>query len=233
MLREQSVSALLQGYGRPGKAIGYQGIAGSVQNASFRTSFCHALKAPESLEDIFQEAADTYGVPVNLLKAIGKAESGFDAGAVSSAGAQGVMQLMPATARALGVKDSFDARSNIMGGAKYMASLLERYQGDTVLALSAYNAGSGNVERYGGMPPFRETQNYVQKVMAYAGEDLEVGEIYSKRKLEGLTFKENSRMEAQSSPGALYTREDALYLVEMMRLQAQSMLQWDFSFYQE
>ncbi len=71
-----------------------------------------------------------------------------------TAGAQGVMQLMPATARSLGVEDSFDARSNIMGGAKYIAGLLERYQGDTVLALSAYNAGSGNVDKYGGIPLF-------------------------------------------------------------------------------
>lgn len=109
---------------------------------------------PESMDSIFEEAAKLYGVPVQLLKAVGKAESGFNANAVSAVGAQGVMQLMPATARYLGVDNPFDARSNIMGGAKYIAGLLERYQGDTVLALSAYNAGSGNVDKYGGIPLF-------------------------------------------------------------------------------
>ena len=136
-----------------------------TKSASFQDSVKNALKTTESMESIFREAAQIYGLDVNFLKAIGKAESGFNSQAVSSAGAQGVMQLMPATARSLGVEDSFDARSNIMGGAKYIAGLLERYQGNKALALSAYNAGSGNVEKYGGIPPFKETQNYVRKVL--------------------------------------------------------------------
>lgn len=126
----------------------------------------------KTMDDIFQEAADKYNVPVELLKAIGKAESDFDANAVSSCGAQGVMQLMPATASSLGVTNPFDAEQNIMGGSKYISQLIDKYDGDVKLALAAYNAGSGNVAKYGGIPPFKETQNYVEKVMKYAGESI-------------------------------------------------------------
>ena len=140
-------------------------------------SFSDTMKSTgsQSLDDIFQRAAQKYDVPVSLLKAIGKAESNFNANAVSGAGAQGVMQLMPATAKSLGVTDSFDAEQNIMGGAKYIKQMLDRYDGNVKLALAAYNAGSGNVEKYGGIPPFKETQNYVKKVMSYAGETLTAG----------------------------------------------------------
>ena len=116
--------------------------------------------------DLFNEAAATYGVDVNLLTAIAKQESNFKADAISSAGAIGIMQLMPATAESLGVSDPYDARENIMGGAKYIRQMLDRYDGDVTLALAAYNAGSGNVAKYGGVPPFTETQNYVAKVTA-------------------------------------------------------------------
>lgn len=122
---------------------------------------------PEDLYSIFEEAAQTFGVSVNLLTSIARAESNFNANAVSSAGAVGIMQLMPQTATSLGVTNSYDARENIMGGAKYIAQLLEKYNGNTSLALAAYNAGSGNVDKYGGIPPFTETQNYVKKVLSY------------------------------------------------------------------
>ena len=110
----------------------------------------------------------------DLLKSIAKAESNFNPTAVSHAGAVGIMQLMPTTAQSLGVTNSYDARQNIMGGAKYISSLLSKYNGDTSLALAAYNAGSGNVAKYGGIPPFAETQNYVKKVMAYMGESVSI-----------------------------------------------------------
>ena len=129
--------------------------------------FSSYLNKCRSMDSIFEEAADKYNIPSALLKAIGRAESNFNAKAVSRCGAQGVMQLMPATARELGVDDAFDAEQNIMGGAKYIASLLKKYEGNTKLALAAYNAGSGNVAKYGGIPPFSETQNYVKKVMGY------------------------------------------------------------------
>lgn len=125
----------------------------------------------EDLSAIFDEAANTYGVSSTLLKSIARAESNFNTSAVSSAGAVGIMQLMPATAASLGVTDSYDAYQNIMGGANLISQLLAKYNGDTSLALAAYNAGSANVDKYGGIPPFSETQNYVQKVLSYMGSD--------------------------------------------------------------
>ena len=135
-----------------------------------------AFQMSERMDAIFQEAANTYGVPVNLLKAVGMAESNFNQYAQSGAGAQGVMQLMPATAASLGVSDPFDARQNIMGGAKLLAQNLSMYGGNVDLALAAYNAGPGNVAAYGGVPPFAETQNYVVKVKQYMGMDLNTGQ---------------------------------------------------------
>lgn len=122
---------------------------------------------PSDLMSIFQEAAATYDVDINLLTAIARQESNFKTDATSSSGAMGVMQLMPATAQGLGVSDAYNAYENIMGGSKYISQLLQRYNGDTTLALAAYNAGSGNVAKYGGVPPFTETQNYVKKVLGY------------------------------------------------------------------
>lgn len=126
-----------------------------------------ATTRTSDLSAIFAEASSTFGVSVNLLQAIAKAESNFNADAVSSAGAVGIMQLMPATAAAMGVTDSRDAYQNIMGGAKYISQLLSQYSGNVSLALAAYNAGSANVDKYGGIPPFTETQNYVKKVLYY------------------------------------------------------------------
>ena len=131
------------------------------------TSAGTSLTVPTDLRSIFEEAANTYGVDVNLLTAIAKQESNFTADATSSSGAMGIMQLMPATAQGLGVSDAYDPYENIMGGAKYISQLLSRYDGDVSLALAAYNAGSGNVAKYGGIPPFAETQNYVSKVLGY------------------------------------------------------------------
>ena len=125
------------------------------------------LECSEELNKYFEEAAQTFGVDVKLLKSIAKQESNFTPTAVSRSGAMGVMQLMPATAESLGVSNAFDAYQNIMGGAKYISSLLTKYNGDVSLALAAYNAGSGNVAKYGGIPPFTETQNYVAKVIGY------------------------------------------------------------------
>ena len=131
------------------------------------TAASNSLGCPDELDAYFQKASATYGVDVNLLKSIAKAESSFQADAVSKAGAMGIRQRMPTTASDLGVTDAYNAEQNIMGGSKYIAQLLEQYSGDTSLALAAYNAGSNNVDKYGGIPPFTETQNYVKKVLSY------------------------------------------------------------------
>lgn len=141
---------------------------------TFTQTTASSVNCPENLDSIFEEAAQTYNVSSKLLKAIAKAESNFNPHAVSRAGAVGVMQLMPATAASLGVSDSYDARQNIMGGAKYIAQLLARYNGNVSLALAAYNAGGANVDKYGGIPPFTETQNYVRKVLSYLNGDITI-----------------------------------------------------------
>lgn len=128
----------------------------------------------KSLDDIFKEAAEKYNIPEDLLKAIGYHESRFQTDAVSSAGAIGVMQLMPSTAEYLGVEDPYDPYQNIMGAAKLLGKLSDMYDGNQSLMLAAYNAGSGNVEKYGGIPPFEETQNYVAKVLSTLSTGVEV-----------------------------------------------------------
>ena len=100
----------------------------------------------------------------NLIHAVMQAESAFHPYAVSSAGAEGLMQLMPELSDEIGVSDAFDPRENIMGGARYLKRLLDHHDGNLDLALASYNAGPGNVERYGGVPPFRETRNYVKTI---------------------------------------------------------------------
>lgn len=116
--------------------------------------------------DLFARAGSRHGVDPALLAAVAQQESGFDASAVSSAGAQGLMQFMPATARGLGV-DPFDPASAVDGAARYLADLTERF-GSTGLGLAAYNAGPGTVSRHGGIPPYAETQNYVRSVLSRA-----------------------------------------------------------------
>jgi cell wall-associated NlpC family hydrolase len=122
---------------------------------------------PAHLRSMFAAAAARHGVPVQLLAAVAKAESGFDPSAVSGAGAVGLMQLMPATARGLGV-DPRDPAQAVDGAARLLASHLDRF-GSVPLALAAYNAGPGAVQRYGGIPPYPETQQYVRRVLGYAG----------------------------------------------------------------
>ena len=139
--------------------------SGSQTNAT--SSGNTSSSSSTSLDAYFEEAAEKYNVDVKLLKAIAHAESNFNPNATSSSGAMGVMQLMPSTAKSLGITDAYNAYDNIMGGAKVISQHLANYNGDVSLALAAYNAGSGNVAKYGGVPPFTETQNYIKKVLAY------------------------------------------------------------------
>ena len=115
-------------------------------------------------DPLIKQAASQHGISEGLIKAVMHTESGFNVNARSPVGAQGLMQLMPATARRFNVSNAFDPQQNIMGGAKYLAWLMKRFNGNTSLVLASYNAGEGNVTKYGGVPPFKETQDYVRRV---------------------------------------------------------------------
>jgi soluble lytic murein transglycosylase-like protein len=119
-------------------------------------------------EELIREAAARHNLSPDLVRAVIRAESGFNPRAVSSKGAMGLMQLMPATARELGVSDPFHPGQNIRGGVAYLARLLTRYDQNLELALAAYNAGPGTVERYGSVPPYRETRDYVKRIKGAA-----------------------------------------------------------------
>ncbi|USA45755.1 lytic transglycosylase domain-containing protein [Acinetobacter sp. C26M] len=117
-----------------------------------------------AFDHLIRQAAQQHGVSEGLIKAVMHTESGFNINARSPVGAQGLMQLMPATARRFNVSNAYDPQQNIFAGARYLSWLIKRFNGNTQLAIAAYNAGEGNVDKYGGIPPFRETQDYVRRV---------------------------------------------------------------------
>lgn len=120
---------------------------------------------PEQINQLVQQNADIWQVDPALIKSVIANESSFNANATSPVGAQGLMQLMPETAATLGVKNPYDPAQNVAGGTRYLRGLLDRFKGDTRLAVAAYNAGPNAVEKYGDVPPYAETQNYVQNVL--------------------------------------------------------------------
>jgi soluble lytic murein transglycosylase-like protein len=121
----------------------------------------------DNFSEAIEKAAKKYNIEPSLIKAIIKAESNFNPFATSKAGAQGLMQLMPQTAEALGVSNPFDPEQNIDGGVRYLRELLDDFNQNLILALAAYNAGPGKVREYKGVPPFRETQLYIKRVLQY------------------------------------------------------------------
>jgi len=171
--------------------------ASSQETSSPRTA-SPAMPA-KSTDQIVREASEAQGVDSDFLRSVIRQESSGNAQAVSPAGARGLMQLMPATAQELGVKDSFSPQQNIDGGARYLRELLERYNGDAIKALAAYNAGPGAVERYRGVPPYRETQLYVQRVVR----------DYNRKKQSGGSSKRKSGEEHGPSGGTESTSPPA------------------------
>jgi len=130
---------------------------------------------PSAFDSLIEDSSRRYQLDPALVKAVVQAESNFNPSAVSAAGAQGLMQLMPGTAASLGVTDSLDPVQNVNGGARLLRDLLNRYDQNVSLALAAYNAGPGAVDKYGGVPPYAETQRYVPRILnlykTYRGEE--------------------------------------------------------------
>jgi len=118
------------------------------------------------IQQLVSQVSEKYKVDDKLVMALIQQESNFNTTAVSKAGAMGLMQLMPGTAKTLGVLNPFSAEQNIEGGVKHLKNMLDKYKGNLILALAAYNAGGGSVDKYGGVPPYKETQNYVRKILA-------------------------------------------------------------------
>jgi hypothetical protein len=145
-----------------GFKLAYKSKGVVIHSAAFRPSSANAIR----FEPLLQEAAAQEGVSPDLVRAVIRTESAFDHLAVSSTGARGLMQLMPDAARRFGVQDPFDPRANIQGGVRYLRALLKMFQGDVALTVAAYNAGEGAVTRHGGIPPYRETRDYVRKILA-------------------------------------------------------------------
>jgi hypothetical protein len=146
-----------------GYTLAYKSLKGVVTHSQ---AFKEGAIDAGRFDPFIREAAEREGVSAELVRAVIRQESAFDPFATSSAGARGLMQLMPDAARRFGVKNAFDARENIGGGVRYLRVLLRMFQGDVPQALAAYNAGEGTVRRYGGIPPYRETREYVRRITA-------------------------------------------------------------------
>lgn len=142
-----------------------------VQNTPFSGKIFSSDLTPSSngnadIDALIEQYSSKNGLDSSFVKAVIKQESGFQTKVTSHCGAMGLMQLMPATASSLGVKDAYDPEQNIAGGTKYLKGLLDRFGGDKSLALAAYNAGPNAVAKYNGIPPYKETQNYVKNIMS-------------------------------------------------------------------
>lgn len=141
-------------------------VKGTNNNPAVRPSESSMTRV-NRYEDVIEQASKDFGVNSNVIRSVILAESAGNVKARSVTNAKGLMQLMDSTADSMGVKNVWDPKENIYGGTKYLAGLLRQYNGELKLALAAYNAGPGNVEKYNGVPPFNETRNYISRVMGY------------------------------------------------------------------
>lgn len=138
----------------------------SASSATSAATGVNKTYSKQEISDIISKISAKHGVNEKLVRALIRQESGFNPNAVSKVGAAGLMQLMPKTAAGLGVKDVKDPVQNVDGGVRYLKSMMKKYNGNIILALAAYNAGPGAVDKYGGVPPYKETQNYVKNILA-------------------------------------------------------------------
>jgi soluble lytic murein transglycosylase-like protein len=163
----QRINSIEQRFGKSqiAKNNEFNQIFNDAINNSLTTSISSKTATPAEVTNIINSSARKYGLDPKLIAAVAKNESNFDPNAVSSAGAVGIMQLMPETAKALGVHNLYDPQENVDGGAKYLKELLTTFHGDVTKAVAAYNAGPQAVMNHNGIPPYKETQAYVGKVL--------------------------------------------------------------------